>query len=92
MADELEVDTGGLRSAAANSESTAGTLTGAGLTDATSTQPSGGGVAAVNAALASVRTRQSARITGQAGDMSTASARYDTTDEDEAGAISTVSV
>lgn len=92
MADELEVDTGGLLSAAGNSEATAAGLTDAGFSGATSAQPSGAGVGAVNAALTSVRTRQSQRITGQAGDMSTASARYDTTDEGEAGAISTVSV
>ncbi|WNG79977.1 type VII secretion target [Mycobacterium sp. ITM-2016-00316] len=92
MADELEVDTAGLRTAAANSEATATGLTGAGFSGATSAQPSGGGVAAVNAALTSLRTRQSARITGQAGDLSTASARYDTTDEGGAGAITAVSV
>ncbi|MFN6549538.1 hypothetical protein ACP6C7_03920 [Mycolicibacterium septicum] len=50
-------------------------------------------MAAINAALTSVQGRQSARMTGQAGDLTTSSARYDTTDSDGRDAISgTVSV
>ena len=40
------------------------------------------GMAAVNAALTAVQARHAQRVTGQAGDMSVSSARYDTTDED----------
>jgi len=92
MADELDVDTAGLRTAAANSEATGAALTDAGFSGATSSQPSGAGVSAVNSALTSVRMRQSQRITGQADHLSTGGARYDTTDEGGAGAITVVSV
>lgn len=50
------------------------------------------GMAAVNAALTAVQARHAQRVTGQAGDMSVSSARYDTTDEDGGEAITTVSV
>ncbi|SKW65673.1 Uncharacterised protein [Mycobacteroides abscessus subsp. abscessus] len=47
----------------------------------------------MNAVSASVRQRQSARMTGQADDLSVSGARYDTTDGDGRDAISaTVSV
>ena len=49
MASELNVDTGGLRAGAANSEATAAGLAGNAPGAGTSTQPSAGGVAAVNA-------------------------------------------
>ncbi|OBG12526.1 hypothetical protein A5765_14305 [Mycolicibacterium celeriflavum] len=92
MANELQVDTVGLRIAAANSEVAGAGLTNAGLSGPTSPQPSGAGVAAVNAALSAVRQRQSNRITGQAGDLTAGSARYDSTDTEGADAITTVSV
>ncbi|WP_234998275.1 hypothetical protein [Mycobacterium sp. DBP42] len=57
-----------------------------------SSQPSGAGVATVNAALTSVKNRQSERLTGQADALSASSARYDTTDTDGHDAITTVSV
>lgn len=88
MANELEVDAGGLRTAAFSSQGVGAGLTVGQLDAAASSQPSGAGVAAVNAALASVKTRQSARITGQADDLSVSSARYDTTDGDGRDAIS----
>lgn len=50
------------------------------------------GMAAVNAALTAVQARHAQRVTGQAGDMSVSSARYDTTDEGGGEAITTVSV
>lgn len=89
MANELEVDAGGLRTAAFSSEVVGAGLTGGHFDTAASSQPSGAGVAAVNAALASVRQRQSARIEGQADDLSVSSARYDTTDSDGRDAINT---
>lgn len=49
-------------------------------------------MAAVNAALTAVQARHAQRVTGQAGDMSVSSARYDTTDEGGGEAITTVSV
>ncbi|WP_441958371.1 hypothetical protein [Mycolicibacterium houstonense] len=92
MANELEVDAVGLRVAAAGSDGIAAGLTGGSFDAAPSARPSGAGVAAVNAALASVRSRQSARMTGQAEDLSVSSARYDTTDTDGGDVITTVSV
>lgn len=86
MANELNVSTDGLRIAAADSETATAALAGDG---GTSTNV---GIAAVDAALASLRRRQADRIGGQAGALSTGSARYDTTDGDGAGAITTVSV
>ncbi|NKZ13171.1 hypothetical protein HGA11_19530 [Mycolicibacterium septicum DSM 44393] len=92
MANELQVDAGGLRVAAAGSDAIAAGLTGGSFDAAASAQPSGAGVAAVNAALTSLRSRQSLRITGQASDLSVSSARYDATDCDGGDAITTVSV
>ncbi|CPR93365.1 hypothetical protein PP568_06965 [Mycobacteroides abscessus] len=93
MANGLEVDAGGLRTAAFSSEVTAASLTAGSFDAAASSQPSGAGVSAMNAALTSVRDRQSARITGQVGDLTTSSALYESTDSDGGDAISgTVSV
>lgn len=93
MANELEVDAVGLRIAATASETaTARTLSGTPVTGSASSQPSATGVQAVNAALVALQRRQAQRITGQAGDLTISSARYDTTDEFGAGAISTVSI
>lgn len=92
MAGELNVDTGGLRAAAASSEATAAGLAGNTPGAGTSTQPSAAGAAAVNAALTALQGRQSARITGQAADMSTGASAYARTDADGSDAITTVSV
>lgn len=95
MADELQVDANGLRAAAANSEATGSTLAAGAAQEPSgvaSAQPSGTGIAAVQAALSAVRTRQSQRIVGQATDMAASSDRYKTSDEDGAGAITAVSV
>ena len=93
MASELEVDARGLRGAAASSENAAATLSvGEEPRASESSQPSGGGVNAVNAALAAARTRQSQRINRQANDLRISSARYEATDAAGAGAIATVSV
>lgn len=89
MANGLEVDAVGLRSAANGSTGIAAGLTNTATSNLTSSQPSAAGVAAMNAALASTRSRQSARMTGQAGDLTTSSARYDTTDSDGRDALST---
>lgn len=93
MANDLEVDSAGLRVAAADSEAAAASaFSGAPSGGSASSQPSGAGVDAVYAALASAQSRQSQRITGQASNLTTSSARYDTTDQDGADAVNTVSV
>lgn len=93
MANGLEVDAAGLRIASASSDAVAAGLTGADAGNPSATHHSAAGVAAMNAALTSVQGRQSARMTGQAGDLSVSSARYDSTDSDGRDAISgTVSV
>ncbi|WP_228032456.1 hypothetical protein [Mycolicibacterium sp. P9-22] len=78
--------------AATSSATVAAGLTGKTFDTGSSSQPSSAGIAAVNAALASVRGRHANRITGQAGDLTTSGARYDTTDGDGAGAITAVSM
>lgn len=93
MANELEVDAIGLRVAAADSEAAAASaFAGAPSCGPATAQPSAAGVDAVYAALASAQSRQSQRIAGQASDLMTSSARYDTTDQDGADAVNTVSV
>lgn len=92
VANELHVDAAGLRTASASSDTIAGGLTGVSFDGASSSQPSGAGIAAVNAALAAVRGRHANRITGQASALSTSGARYDTTDGDGADVVTTVSV
>jgi len=92
MPNELHVDTAGLRSAAANSTLAAATLASPAICGSASSQPSGTGVTAVNAALAAVLQRQSSRISGQASDLTSSSALYDTTDAEGADAITSVSV
>lgn len=92
MPNELHVDTAGLRTAAANSTLAAATLANPGVSGPASSQPSGDGVTAVNAALAAVCQRQSNRISGQAGDLTSSSALYDTTDAEGADTITSVSV
>lgn len=92
MANELNVDTGGLRAGGAASEATASGLIGTALSSGTSSQPSAAGVGAVNAALTALQGRQSARITGQAGDMTTGAASYTRTDADGADSLRTETV
>lgn len=92
MANELHVDAVGLRSASASSDNVAAGLAGLSFAATTSSQPSCVGVAAVNAALTSVKNRQSERLTGQAHALSVSSARYDATDTDGHGAITAVTV
>lgn len=92
MANKLEVDASGLRTAAAISELTAAELATGTTEGGRGTNPSQAAVAAILAVAQSVRTRQSGRISGQAGDLLVSSARYDTTDDDGRDAITTVSV
>jgi hypothetical protein len=91
MANDLNVDVYGLRAAAVASDDVATALTGV-TAGAARSQPSSAGAAALNAALASARNRQSKRMSGQADDLSVSSARYDSTDDTSADDITTVSV
>ena len=88
MGNELEVDSGDLWAAAADSDAVAGTLAGAAAGGPTGAQPSAAGVAALDAAISAMRVRQSARVSGQAGDLTVAAAHYDNTDGDSAEDIS----
>lgn len=92
MANELHVDAAGLRTAAGNSEGTAAELATGTVEGARGATPSQAGVAAILAAAQSVRSRQSSRISGQADDLRVSSALYDSTDDDGADTITTVSV
>ncbi|WP_135452611.1 hypothetical protein [Mycobacterium sp. DL99] len=92
MANELEVDAAGLWAAAASSDATAAQLANGAVGGGPGATPSQAGVAAILAAAQSVRTRQSHRVSGQADALSMGGARYDTTDDDGAAAITTVSV
>lgn len=92
MAD-LRVDVEGLRSAAGSSSALAAGLTaGADAGTACTTHASAAGVAAMDAAITSVQSRQSNRLTGQADAMTTSSASYEATDSAGGHAITTVSV
>lgn len=86
------MDAAGLRSASASTDNVAAGLAGFSSAAAASSQPSGVGVAAVNAVLTSAKNRQSERLTGQASALSVSSARYDTTDTDGHDAITKVSM
>lgn len=79
MATGLEVDTDGLRVAAASSDAIGTSLTSA-VPGMSSTRPSSAGVSAVDAVLSSVQSHQSRRITDQANDLSAAATGYDGTD------------
>ncbi|BBX31961.1 hypothetical protein MMAG44476_20312 [Mycolicibacterium mageritense DSM 44476 = CIP 104973] len=92
VANGLEVDAAGLRTAAANGEGTAAELATGTVEAGRGTTPSQAGVAAILAAAQSARTRQSGRISGQSDDLSVSATRYDTTDDDGRDAITTVSV
>ncbi|HET6731681.1 hypothetical protein [Mycobacterium sp.] len=80
VANELQVESADLRVAAAGSDALAGALRATGTTGSVGGQPSAAGVAALDAAINAVRARQSARVSGQASDLSVAGARYDDTD------------
>ncbi|AGM31694.1 MAG: hypothetical protein E6Q55_30035 [Mycolicibacterium mageritense] len=86
MVHELSVDGAGLNNAASQSGEVADALSVTGVEGPGSAgQPSHFAVAALDGALALVRSRQAVRVRGHADDMRTASARYDTTDGDAAG-------
>ncbi len=92
MANELNVNADGLRAASAKGDVTAAELAAGTIEGAPGATPSQSGAAAILAAAQSVRTRQSHRVSGQSDDLSVSGARYDTTDDDGASAITTVSV
>jgi hypothetical protein len=92
VGERTSLDVGGLRTAGTGSDTIATGLTGGQVDAAAGSQPSSAGIAEMNAAMASARGRHANRITGLAGDLTTSSARYDTTDGDGADAVTTVSV
>ncbi|OKH84415.1 hypothetical protein EB75_04590 [Mycobacterium sp. ST-F2] len=92
MAD-LRVDVEGLRSAGASSGALAAGLTaGAEAGTASTTHASAAGVAAMDAAITSVQSRHSNRLTGQTDALTASSARYESTDSGGGQAINSVSV
>lgn len=91
MANELTVDSEGLRWAAASSDTTAAVLDSTTCDAPSDDWPSSAGVAVLNNALASVRVRQSNWIAGQADGMAVAGTQYADTD-DEGGRALTVTV
>lgn len=86
VVDRLAVDSAGLSAGAARSVDIAQALAG-GTAAGSGGQPSHTGVAALDAAMASVRTRQSTRVSGQGDDLHTASALYTHTDGDAADGV-----
>ncbi|GAT07838.1 hypothetical protein H7I77_20760 [Mycolicibacterium novocastrense] len=93
MAKNLEVDSGGLRSAAASSARAASEVFSSGEDGSVvASRPSGAGITALDAAAADVRAQQAHRIVVQADMLSTAGAIYDRTDGGSADAIATVEV
>lgn len=83
MANELGVSAESLRTAASSSESIAESLTDSHCGQS-GTQPSSAGIAALDTAIASARSRQSTHVSGNADAVSTANARYDHTDTEAA--------
>lgn len=87
MAKDLDVDAGGLTSAAADSVAVAADVLANNFDGSVSARPSGVGIAAFDVASVIVRTRISSRIAGQAGDVAAAGDRYEATDGGSADAI-----
>ena len=87
MGKDLDVDTGGLTAAAADSVAVAADVLTNCVDGPVSARPSGAGVAAFEAASATARMRIADRIAGQAGDVAAAGDRYETTDGGSADAI-----
>ncbi|MCV7067728.1 hypothetical protein [Mycolicibacterium houstonense] len=87
MANDLRVDPGALRAGATSSEMIAAEL-GASLVEPDiGNYPSCTGVAAMDAAVTTVRATQSSRVSAQAGDLSAAALQYDAADEHTAGGL-----
>lgn len=80
MADELAVSTSGLRVAAKDSDVLAAGLAAGVTARGVGDHSSVAGLNSLDAAVGSVRGRQSKRMSRQADDLSSGSARYDDTD------------
>ncbi|BDY33139.1 type VII secretion target [Mycolicibacterium mageritense] len=88
MADDLSVDTAGLRTGAARHGEVAEAIaTTHGDTAAAGSQPSHAGVAAIRAAVASARAAQSGRVAQLGTGLSAANAVYIHADDDAADNI-----
>lgn len=86
MTERLSVDDRGLNAAAQDSEGIAASLA-ATTESASGSQPSHAGVSAIEAALASARDRQAARVSNHAQYMKLGSGVYRRTDDDGAAAV-----
>ncbi|MGV9801191.1 hypothetical protein ACWDTP_24410 [Mycobacterium sp. NPDC003449] len=87
MANGLRVDWSGLNAGAANSELIAAELTVDARAGADNSQPSYRGLSAMDSAVLSARTRQSARVSGQAEVLSAAGVQYEAIDTQTAGGL-----
>jgi hypothetical protein len=88
MADQLKVDTGRLRSGAAESARIAGLLTRSSTNSAPqSGQPSSSGITAMDAAISATRGRQAARVALHVDKMAAAASSYDEADGRTAEAV-----
>ncbi|MCG7611282.1 MULTISPECIES: hypothetical protein [Mycobacterium] len=84
----LHVDTGSLSAAAAQGDAVAATLASTGAAgEGSGSQPSHAGVSAIDAALASARDRQAARVSNHSEYMKVGSGVYRRTDDDGADAV-----
>lgn len=86
MANDLSVDPGGLRAGAISSEMIAAELTAETVGTAVES-PTHTGVSAMDAAVSSVRARQSTRVSAQAGDMLAGASQFEAVDEETAGGL-----
>lgn len=87
MTGNLSVDGQGLDAAAAGSVEVAASLAGTAASAGSGSQPSHAGVSAIDAALASARDLQAARVSNHAQYMKIGSGEYRHTDDDAAAAV-----
>lgn len=87
MTENLSVDDQGLTTAAADSADIATSLATAAAGTSSGSQPSHGGVSAVDAALASARARQATQVSNHAQYLKASSGMYRRADDDGAVAV-----
>jgi hypothetical protein len=86
MANDLRVDSGGLRAGANSSEMIAAELT-VGYAGVGADSPTHVGVSAMDAAITAARARQSTRVSAQAADMLAGAIFFETADHESAGGM-----
>ncbi|MDH6198878.1 hypothetical protein M2272_005542 [Mycobacterium frederiksbergense] len=87
MANDLRVDPGALRAGATSSEMIAVELGASPVGGGAGGYSSCSGVVAMDAAVTTMRTMQSGRVSAQAGDLSAAALQYDAIDGQTAGGL-----